>query len=231
MTGPAVSLVEEIRLSASSGGIGLANYDVSDNGSLFYLRRSFTGAPLAWVDRRGAADLITAIPPGNFTALHLSADDRRLLVIAQNDLRIYELDTGRETRVTSDGSIGAYASWDTAERRVVYSSTRAGDSGPMNLWMQPLDRSGPAQQVTRLKGLTHLDAWSPDGAWLVGHLHPAASADSSLLKFSVSSNRVGEPEGLTAPPGNQEAAVSGGGCVSPDGRYIATRIPFRDAPR
>ncbi len=216
-TGPGVSLVEEIRLGTSSVGVGLANYDLSDDGSLFYVRSgNATGAPLMWVDRRGKADVIDAIPPASFNSFHLSTDNRRLLTIAQNDLRIYELETGRETRLTTDGSVGAYASWDRDERSVVYSSTRAGEGGPMNLWMQRLDASAPARQVTHLKGLTHLDAWSPDGLSLIAHLHPSDSSSYSLFRLPVSGGRIGEPQPFTSPPGNQEAGV-----FSPDGRFVA----------
>src|SRR6185295_9369950 len=78
------------------------------------------------------------------------------------------------------------------------------------------DASGPARQVTRLKGLTHLDAWSPDGLSVLAHLHPSDSSGYSLLRFPVSGDRIGEPEPFTSPPGNQEAAV-----FSPDGRFVA----------
>jgi Tol biopolymer transport system component len=216
-TGGPVSLVQRIQRGVGPAPVALANFEVADNGTLVYVaaETSASGDPLTWVDRAGKAEIVRSIPPTGFLNPRLSADQQRVLVVAQGDVRIYDLATGRETRVTSDRSAGGYSDWVPGERAVVYSSARKGERGLINIWLQPLDGSGRATQLTKLEGQMHVDAWSPDGRTLAAHNHPL-NGTVAVLIIPVSDGRAAEAKPLVA--GN---ASTDSGVFSPDGRYIA----------
>jgi WD40 repeat protein len=196
--------------------LNLADFDVSESGTLFYVTGSSAiGGPLVWLDRTGRPEVVTSIAPQDFSHPRLSADGRRVLVTAQGDLRIYDLATGRETRITSDRSAAGYNEWVPGDRAVVYSSRRKGEGGLMNVWLQPLDGSGRATQLTKVEGQMHVDAWSPDGRTLAAHRHSLQGA-VDLLVVPVTDGAAGEPKPFKAEPAAEESAV-----FSPDGRYLA----------
>ena len=168
--GAPVSLLDGIEMGISAGGVGVAHYAVSDDGSLFYLRPAAPACRPCGSIAMANLSRLRRYRPCRLASPRLSSDGRRLLTIAQNDVRIFDLETGRDSPVTIDRTAGAYAAWSSDETRVVYSSTRAGCAGPMNLWMQALDSSA-ARAGSTLDGLVHVDAWSPDGKWILTHRH------------------------------------------------------------
>ncbi len=217
VVGGAVSLVESIGRGQGATPVRLANFDVSDDGSLFYLAggANASGQPLVWVTRDGKSEPVAAIPPSSFDSQRLSSDEKRVLVVAQGDVRIYDLATGRETRVTSDRSVGAYVEWVPGEQAVVYSSSRRGKGGLMNVWLQPLDGSGRATQLTEMDGQMHVDSWAPDGRVLAAHRHPGVSGATELFQIS-NANGATVPRRLFESPSSASNAV-----FSPDGRFAA----------
>jgi hypothetical protein len=216
-SGSPVSLVQQVQRGVGTTLVALADFDVADNGTLFFVAAGLNtiGDPLAWVDREGRPEIVKAIPPLAFLNPRLSADGQRVLVVAQGDVRIYDLATGRETRVTSDRETGAYSEWVPGERAVVYSSNRKGEHGLMNVWLQPLDGSGRATQLTKIEGQTHVDDWSPDGRVLSVHNH-RVSGGTDVLVMPVTSGSAGEAKPFVAGDAGEDSSV-----FSPDGRFIA----------
>ena len=100
VVGGPVSMVEGVTRATVAAS---ANYAVSDDGTLFFLGRGEVSHRLAWVDRDGKVEVIETIPPNNYFWPRLSPDDGRVLVVADGDARIYDLASGRESRLTSDG--------------------------------------------------------------------------------------------------------------------------------
>jgi Tol biopolymer transport system component len=145
----------------------------------------------------------------------LSSDDQRVLLVAQGDLRVFDLATGRESRVTSDGATGAFAEWGPEDRTIAYSSTRSGPSGAMNAWIQPADGTGTAMQLTSLDGQVHVDSWTPNGRLLAVHQHKPGGATDAFIVPVVDGTRS-EPRPYLAEPFAEQHAV-----FSPDGRYVA----------
>ena len=207
--GGSVSLVQGVVRATASAS---ANYGVSDDGTLFYLAgAAASGSSLAWVDRAGTVDVLDTIPPKAFSGPRLSPNGERVLVVADGDAWIYDLASGRESPVTTDGSVNNYADWTPSGTEIAYSSSR-GSRGE-NVWIQPADGSGTARQLTDLDGGVHLESWAPDGGTFAAHQH--VSGGTNLLMIPSDGADV-EPETWL------EREFSESGVVfSPDGRYVA----------
>ena len=187
--GGPVSLVEGVA-RASGNIVSSANYAVADNGTLFYLSGGGeANSPLVWVDRNGAVDVLDTVPPNVYESPRLSPDDQRLLVVADGDAWIYDLASGRESRVTSDGLTMNYAGWTPSGTAVAY--TASGPDGGMNLWMGLADGSEAPRQLTMLDGIVHFDSVSPDGRTIAAHHHGSGLSD--LLRVSLDTPDA-EPE-------------------------------------
>ena len=207
--GGSVSLVQGVVRATASGS---ANYDVSDDGTLFYLSEyGLSGSSLAWVDRAGTVDVLDTIPPKAYVGPRLSPNGERVLVVADSDAWIYDLASGRESPVTTDGSVNAYADWTPSGTEVAYSSSR-GSRGE-NVWIQPADGSGTPHQLTALDGGVHLESWAPDGGTFAAHQHVRGGVNLLMIPL-VGADAEAETW--------LEREFSESGVVfSPDGRYVA----------
>lgn len=110
--------------------MGAANVAIARNGTLAYMTgsRELSLRRLVWVDRDGTSEVVSAIEPDEYTNIRLSPDARTAVVALRNDVWLYELASGRRTRLTRDSSIGGGApmAWDPAGARVAYTSFRGG---------------------------------------------------------------------------------------------------------
>jgi serine/threonine protein kinase/Tol biopolymer transport system component len=204
-------------LSGVSRGVttGAANYAVSDDGTLFYAvgAGAVTRSALTWVDREGRTEPIPEIRPGFHRTPRLSPDDTRVLVETGRDLRTYDLATGRETRLTSDGQSG-FPAW-RQDGTVAYTSSRSEPEATSNVWLQPPDAGARAARLTTLTGQVDVDSWSPDGRTLAVHHHPV-DGGIDLLMISIKDGKASDPVPFAADPHNETASA-----FSPDGRYVA----------
>jgi serine/threonine-protein kinase len=187
-----------------------ANWSVSRNGTLIYAPDipEDTLRPL-WVNRDGAAVPAEHVPPGQ--APRLSPDGKRLLVELDNDVWIYELETGRRKRLTADNASGRPA-WHPSGARIAYTSAR---SDGAEIWVASADGTGTPRQLTDLPGAAHVDSWSPDGRTLAFHHHPPGEAPNEILAISPD-DPAPKPAPLVQGGFAAEDAV-----FSPDGRYVA----------
>lgn len=194
---------------------GTANYAVSDDGTLFYAvgMGAVTRSSLTWVDREGRTEPIPEIRPGFHRTPRLSPDDKRVLVETGRDLRIYDLATGRESRLTSDGQSG-FPAW-RDDGTVAYTSSRSEPEATSNVWLQPPDAGARATRLTTLTGQVDVDSWSPDGRTLAVH-HHTVGGGLDLLMISIKDGKASDPVPFAADPHNETVAA-----FSPDGRYVA----------
>ena len=168
LSGGAVPLVQGVQRATGVTAVA-SNYAVSNDGTLLYLTGVAPLRSFAWVNRDGnAGALSSAIAPGAYEEPRLSPDNTRLALTLDNDIWIYELASGRRTRLTRDRS-SAMAVWNPSGSHIAYVSARKGN---LEAWVEPSDGSGPARQLTHLGGQVHVDAWSPDGKMLTIHHHP-----------------------------------------------------------
>jgi serine/threonine-protein kinase len=177
-SGGTVALVQGIQPPAGITGAGV-NFDVSDSGTLIYLARRIEQRSLVWLSVNGdAVTPVTTIPPGDYEDPRLSPDGSRLVVTRDHDIWVFDLASGRTTRITRDGG-SQMGVWDPSGTRIAFSSGRTG--GAVEAWVAPADGSGAPRQLTQLGGAVHVDSWSPDGRLLTMHHHPVIGGGHSIM--------------------------------------------------
>ena len=123
IVGDPISVLEGVA-AATGGG---ANVAVSDDGTMVYQTGGAQAGlrqPIVWVDRDGTVEPIETIPSNVYSHPRLSPNGERVLVWAEGDARIYELDTGREIPVTTDGLGRSYGEWTPPRSSSSRTSTR-----------------------------------------------------------------------------------------------------------
>jgi Tol biopolymer transport system component len=214
-SGP-VSVAEGLQRASVTAS---ANYGVSRSGTLIYTPSDLSdSSPLAWISRTGQTDVLTTLPPGFYQTPRLSSDGQRLLVVETGDVRIYDLASGRQSRITYDGLAGAYADWVPGNDAVVYSSIRRErGTGTMNIWLHPLDGARPATQLTALEGDLHVDSWAPGGSVLAAHHHRQGTNNTAdLVEITTATGGPGAVRSILS-----KSVLLSDTAFSPDGRYIA----------
>jgi len=133
-----------------------------------------------------------------------------VLATREGDIWIYDLTSGRSSRVTRDGT-SQMGVWNPTGSQVAYSSAKGGN---LEAWITSSDGSGQPRQLTTLGGQVHVDSWSPDGRMLTLH-HHRLERPAPILMLSL--DRVGsKPEVFLEGDFNAEGAN-----FSPDGRLVA----------
>jgi len=194
---------------------GVAFYDVSSDGTIFYLPRD-TGpeqTELVWVDRSGRISP-AADRRQNYIDACLSPDEKSILVSirdrnARVDLWMYEIARQSWTRVTSEPE-SVNARWSPDGTRFVFASNR---NGAYNLFLMSSDLATPATQITNSKDWVFAYSWSPDGKRIL--ITRQTQATGSDLWF-LSLDPVVEMK-----PFLVTSALEDVPAFSPDGRWIA----------
>ena len=126
-----------------------AHYAVSNDGTLVFATSTVSQRSLVWRRRGASADKpIATIPPGAYEDPRLSPDGSRLLLTNEGDIWIYDIASGRSSRITRDG-VSLMGVWHPAGREVAYSSAAGGN---LEAWVTEADGGGQPRQVTRLGG-------------------------------------------------------------------------------
>jgi serine/threonine-protein kinase len=197
---------------------GAGQFAVSSSGSLVYALGGLTpmrDTTLAWVDRKGVAKPLSAIPPGPFISLRLSPDGRRVAVAVRrgprnrlSDLWVYDVDRGAPTRLTLDG--GNFPVWAPDGRRLVYALGNLftvnadGSSNPAPL-TQPEDAQYPSSWARATNTLTFLQ-YFPSGNKGIWTLAMDGSSNVKPSQFLESRFELWHPE--LSPDGKLMAYVS-----------------------
>ena len=191
VTSAATPVVQRVGVPVGVTAAG-ANYAMSQNGSLAYMSGG-TAPPqrsLVWKPRgAGPTVPIASIPPGALEDPRLSPDGERVLVTRDGDIWIYDLASGRSTRVTRDG-VSQMGVWNPQGTRIAYSSASAGN---LEAWVTSSDGSGEPAQLTTLGGQIHVDSWSPDGRMLTVHRHGTDLTVSIFMVPMEGSDRTPRP--------------------------------------
>jgi dipeptidyl aminopeptidase/acylaminoacyl peptidase len=191
-----------------------ANFDISGNGVLTYLRtRAGYDGKLVWFDRSGTELGSVAQPAGiEYLNPSLSRDGKRLAVNRMDpvtgnwDIWTIDLDTGIPTRLTSDPAQDSDAVWSPDGNEVVFVSDRNAGYG---LYRKSLTGSGTEERILTASTEPRATDWTRDGAFVIYEV------DSNIMALPMTGNdRTPRPIATSPFP-------EYGASTSPDSRWIA----------
>jgi serine/threonine-protein kinase len=189
----------------------VADYAISDNGTLIYLPGSSLNRTLVWVDRKGQEEPLAA-EPQNYGTPRISPDGSRLAItVAESggsDVWIYDLEGEIPTRLTFDPAVDQFPVWTPDGQRIVFDSGRAGAFH--NLFWKAADGTGQVERLTTSPNNQFAYSFSPDGKRLV--FGEATTTDLQVLSME------GE---RTSQPLFQSQFTEYQGMISADGHWIA----------
>ena len=210
-TGPPVTVVEEVEQSAFVSG--MAEYSVSEEGDLLYVRGDFLfpRTTAIWVDRLG--EETPALPPGRYQAPSVSPDGSRVALMLRDegmgDLYVYDLATGTPNRLTFDQQGGSGPIWSRDGKTLFFGRGQSGVGD--RLFSKPADGTGA------LESLTEVEFWassvSPEGDRILGVTPQNRETGWDIALVEVGSGNPPQPVVASAA---RESFPS----FSPDGKWI-----------
>jgi hypothetical protein len=188
---------------------GDARFDLSQNGTLIYVRSEQGRRSLAIVDRQGQSNPVS-MPAGEYYLTRLSPERRRAAGVANFQLKIVDLERGTTTPLVPElESRGAQTDpvWSVDGRSVTF---RSNHEGNWNLYSKPATGAGSILPVVKLPSDQRPYSFAPDGTLLFGNDNPQNGQELWMLPPG-GDPRVWLSNGAT----NLEARFS------PDGRLVA----------
>lgn len=220
--GSAMSVLDGVgRPGSPQTASGAAFCDVSADGTLVYARAGATGFlrfldndqnTLAWVDRHGREELLSA-PPRAYLYPRISPDGTRLALDIRDrgqDIWIWDIQRQTLTPLSSDQALDGLPLWTPDGERVVWMSARA--AGVNNLYWQRADGTGMIERLTDSPNGHRPNSFTPDGKRLVFSMQLGRGQDLAML--SVEGKRE-------IAPLLQGMFDEQNGEISPDGRWLA----------
>jgi serine/threonine protein kinase/WD40 repeat protein len=213
ITGEPMPVVDGV----GAGSNGLANFSVSNNGTLTYSTVGTQGnSQMAWLDRTGRV-IAPVGPSGNMLNLSLAPDGKRVAIriidpqTSNRDIWVIDPDRGTNTRFTFESSIETTPVWSPDGSRIAFSSDRNG--GVNNIYQKLSSGTGSDESVLASPNGKFLTCWSRDGRYLVYQdLDPTTGADIMVLPL------FGDRKPI---PFLHSTFNEGHGRLSPDSRWLA----------
>jgi Tol biopolymer transport system component len=182
VSGEGVPVVESVLRSTSTGS---AQYSVSETGWLVYV----PGGPeadqrkLVWVSRNGTEQPLAApVRTYEIPAPRLSRDGKRLGVVTDSQVWLYDVPRETLTRFTFEGDTNNFPVWSPDSKRIAFDSDK---EGPLNLFWQRADGSGGLERLTRSEFPQYPLSFSPDGQLLAFvEVNPTTSYDIWVLHLA-----------------------------------------------
>lgn len=120
--GAPINLIEGVHRARVADGIGIANYDISKNGHLFYVASLGEDLyRLIWIDRKGQKTPLPT-PPGMYDRLSIARDQDRIALDERNstdDLWVWDGISKTIFKLNAGPSGGRYPVWDSQETGMI----------------------------------------------------------------------------------------------------------------
>ena len=205
LEGDPVPVVQDVRVAFYG-----AQFDVSDSGTLVYLRGGVTAQRrLVWVERGGREEPL-ALELGDYERVHLSPDGTKLVFDDRSDIWLYDFARETLSRFTFDPAPDTDPVWSPDGQRIFFSSRR---DGPANVYEKPSDGSGSVVRITESDLRQWPQGLSPDGTTLI---IDALTSDQGIDILQLDLDASSEPTLFLG-----TAAAERLPAVSPDGRFVA----------
>jgi Tol biopolymer transport system component len=210
LTGNPVSVVQGVRSDRGDA----ATWSFSRDGMLAYVPGGTEGAGnnLVWVNRKGMAEPLAALPRRPYQFPRLSPDGRRIVVaIHETQLNLWIYDRARHTftRLTFKGN-NNWPVWTPDGTKVTYASNRA---EPWNLFWKRADGSGNEELLLAAPKSQVPLSWSRDGKFLA---FLRSEPETGLDVWVVQLEGTREPRPLLKSSAQERDAT-----FSPDGHWLA----------
>jgi hypothetical protein len=216
--GEPVPVIEGVRRSLAGTPTGIAQFSVSNNGSLVYIPGPVSAIgnqlTLALLDQNGGAQALRA-PPGAHREPRVSPDGKQI-AYGSDDARgssifVYDVSVDSAVRRLPLEGNSRYPVWSPDGTRIAFQSDRSGDAG---IFVERADGSGtPEQLTTPERGTAHIpESWSPDGKSLLFSANRDLTFASMLLSLD---------DRKTVPFAGIQSFVPINAVFSPDGRWVA----------
>ena len=194
---------------------GLYHFAVSVEGSLVYVPDTALQAAsnqLVWVDRKGIEKTVPA-PTRAYTRPRLSPNGQQVAFRVADpnvDIWVYQFSSGALPRLTFQPGEDEAPAWTLDGKRIAYSSSTV--SKPRSIFIKNADGSGTEEVLFEGGIHTHVNAFSPDGRFLLfTDYDPATRGD--IYTLPLDGDR--KPQVFLKTPFN-EYDIS----FSPDGRWV-----------
>jgi serine/threonine-protein kinase len=213
VTGPAIQVLDSVGL----GVTGAARAALSASSSLLYVTGG-SDQTVVTADMKGEIRPLI-VRPAAYTGVRYSPDGERIAMsigAATTDIWIYDVATGTNTRLTTEGVTNDRPEWSPDGSRVLFRTDR--DSGGLfSIWWQPSDGTGKAEPFIRpanaaLNGAVYEGAISPDGQSQVFRTGTTGGADIWYRGMKGDTSR----KGIAETPFTEWAAR-----LSPNSKWVA----------
>ena len=196
---------------------GSAEFQVSSEGTLVYVAgdaRRLDPRVLAWVDRAGVEDVLSAEPRG-YRAVRISPTGGQVAIELRepdSEIVIWDVARARLSSLTSTPGHESSPAWTPDGERVAFHSDRE----PQGIFWTRADGTGPVERLQSGAGAWPF-SWSRDGRRLVVGTGGALAARDAALDVGVT-DTTGDAtiESLVATVSDERNAE-----ISPDERWLA----------
>jgi serine/threonine-protein kinase len=205
VTGTAIPLPIEIASHASNGWAAFA---VSPTGTLVYLEDALKSVEVVWSDENGNEEAAVD-SAARITSIAASPDNRKIALVRDGDVWIYDRERGVYTRLTNSEQVEFALVWTPDSREILYSR----DVPQYDVFRRVIDASAPEQLVATSPNDKHATAITPDGKSVIFTQDVPAGADVFVGPLDPSDKTPAKL--FIGGTGNQGDAT-----FSPDGRWV-----------
>jgi serine/threonine-protein kinase len=204
VSGSPVSLPLDIEISPPNGWVAIA---VASNGTLAYRTDPLKEISLVWSDENGNEEAVVD-SLGRYTTWAPSPDGKRVAVVRDGDVWVYDRQRALFSRLTNSEQIEWNLTWSPDSKEIYY----ARDVPQYDIFRRAADGSRSEELVATSSNDKNLSSISPDGRTLLYHSDLVGDNDV----YSTSTNPLDRARSaVVSGAGNQQDAK-----FSPDGAWI-----------